>query len=810
VRILKSLSKFQRVVSAPLDFSVQRTRHVRRLLTVSALGSALAGCGVLPSMQTVEMQAPAQVQAGSPVLLTEQEAARIQMANSGTFSRDQPIAASTQGGEAVEPVGEIDNLIRKLQNGEIAQGTKVHEGSLESEGAPDSLWDRIRTGFAMPELHSPLVARKTQMYLDRPEYMQRMFKRSSRYLYHIVQEIERRGMPTEIALLPFVESAMNPVAQSHAKASGLWQFIPSTGKAYDLKQNWWVDNRRDVVQSTRAALDYLETLHAMHNGDWFLALASYNWGEGSVNRAIRRNKARGRATDYLSLRMPRETRHYVPKLIALKHIIRDAEQLQVAVPDLPNEPYFVVLEKTRPIDLKLAARFAGMKIKDFVALNPAHNRPVISASRNNMIKLPTANLDRFLAAMEDHEAAGKSFVSWRPYTLKRSETIKSVARKTGTTSKAILKANGLSSRRRIISGTTILVPSNNASDAHIAKFAGPKVVEVIKRPAAYHRVKRRDTLTRVARRWGVSKRTLRRWNRLPSNKIRRGQRLLVRQPINQTIETTAMGKRRVLARGKTQTITNQPRKTHRIKSGQNLGLIARKYGVTVAQLRSWNGIRGSKIRSGQTLVVKPAAKVIHTASTAPKKSGANQSRGKALAPKMYKVRRGDNLDKIARRQGVSIAQLKRWNQLSGSTIQGGQRLIVSETRFAKAPKKTRSTKVVRARVHQVKAGDTLSGIAQRYKVTQRSLVKRNGIRGGVIRVGQKLRLTAAAAPPITKIRHRVRRGDTLIGIARRYGVTVGDLRNWNALKSDNIRLNQRLTIEAVESAGRTTKQAGVS
>lgn len=766
----------------------------------------------MPSLQKVEMQDPVRIETGSPVVLTEQEAARIKMANSGTFEQDPNAQVNAMGGEAAPTSGEIGNLINKLQSGEVAEGTKVFEGSLETEDAPDSLWDRIRGGFAMPELTSPLVGQKKRMYLGQPEYMQRMFKRGSRYLYHIVQEIERRGMPTEIALLPFVESAMNPVAQSHAKAAGLWQFIPSTGKAYDLKQNWWVDNRRDVVQSTRAALDYLEMLHKMHNGDWFLALASYNWGEGSVNRAIRRNKSRGRATDYLNLRMPRETRHYVPKLIALKHIVRDAAQLHVALPELPNEPYFVVLEKTRPIDLKLAARFAGMNIKDFVALNPAHNRPVISASRNNMIKLPTANLDRFLAAMEDHEAAGKAFVSWRPYTLKRGESIKSVARKTGTSASALLKANGLSSRRRLISGTSILVPSNNPSDAHIAKFAGPKVVEVIKRPAAYHRVKRRDTLTRIARRWGVSKRTLRRWNGLKSDRVRSGQRLLVRQPINQTIETTAMGKRRVLARGEVQTVYHRPSKTHRIKKGQNLGSIARQYGVTVAQLRNWNGLRGSTIRSGQTLVVKLPAKAIRTAGAKGQTTGSVQARGKALPPKTYRVRRGDNLQKIARNHQVSVAQLKRWNQLKSSHIQGGQRLIVSGARFAKAVARPSrpATEVASARIHQVKAGDTLSGIAKRYRVSQSSLAKRNQIQGGNIRIGQKLHLSPAAPAAPTRVRHTVRRGDTLIGIARRYGVSVSDLRSWNALKGDKIRLNQRLTIEAVESAGRTDKQAGVS
>jgi soluble lytic murein transglycosylase-like protein len=198
-----------------------------------------------------------------------------------------------------------------------------------------------------------------------------MFQRGERYLFYIVEELERRGLPTELALLPFVESAMNPSAVSSAQAAGLWQFIPSTGKQYNLHQNWWVDNRRDPVKSTHAALDYLQRIYAMHGNDWFLALASYNWGEGSVARAVRKNQLRGRPTDYLSLDMPAETRHYVPKLIALKHILQRADEFGIALPALPNRPYFVTLEKTRPIDLKLAAKFAGMTVAEFVALNGA-------------------------------------------------------------------------------------------------------------------------------------------------------------------------------------------------------------------------------------------------------------------------------------------------------------------------------------------------------------------------------------------------------------------------------------------------------
>jgi membrane-bound lytic murein transglycosylase D len=412
-----------------------------------------------------------------------------------------------------------------------------------------NLWDRIRAGFAMPALNSALVARHERYYLERPDYLQRMFSRGSRYLFHIVEEIEKRGMPTELALLPFIESAMNPVAMSHARASGLWQFIPSTGRAYNLQQDWWVDNRRDVVKSTEAALEYLQKIHAMHGNDWFLALASYNWGEGAVARAVRQNKARGRPADYLSLRMPAETRNYVPKLMAMKNIVLRARELGVALPELPNRPYFVTLEKTRPIDLKLAAHFAGMTVDEFVALNPAHNRPVIAASRNNLIKLPTDRLDDFMLAVERHGESNRAFATWQPHTIKAGETLEMLARRGGVDVSELREANGLGKGGRILPGTHILVPQRGVDDETLVeRFAGARVYKLVERPAGYHRVGRRDTLASIARRYRTTIANLKRWNDLAKNEVPAGARLLVRPAMSQTVLTTENGVQRVVRR----------------------------------------------------------------------------------------------------------------------------------------------------------------------------------------------------------------------------------------------------------------------
>jgi membrane-bound lytic murein transglycosylase D len=260
---------------------------------------------------------------------------------------------------------------------------------------PDDLWARIRKGFAMKDLEGALVRRKTREYAASSDYLQRMFERSRIYLYHIVEEVEKRGLPTELVLLPMVESAFNPMARSPKHASGLWQFVPGTGKRFDLKQNSSYDGRRDVVDSTDAALDYLTALHRRY-GDWQLVLASYNWGENAVARAIARNRKAGKPTDYSSLKMPAETRNYVPKLQALKNIIADPQKYGVDLAPIPNERYFTTVLTGRPeLDVALAAKLAEMPVKDFKALNPGFSRPLVRSPKGLRIVLPSEKVAIF-------------------------------------------------------------------------------------------------------------------------------------------------------------------------------------------------------------------------------------------------------------------------------------------------------------------------------------------------------------------------------------------------------------------------------
>ena len=319
---------------------------------------------------------------------------------------------------------------------------------------PRDVWERVRSGFTMNPMDNDLVRQWENYYSAKPEYFGRMVDRSGHYLFHIIEEIERRKMPAEIALLPMIESAYNPQAYSKAHASGLWQFIPSTGRLYGLRQNWWYDGRRDVIAATAAALDYLEKLHAQF-GDWELALASYNWGEGAVGRAVARNQAKGLPGDYASLTMPAETRNYLPKLIAVKNIIADPARFGVKLASVPNQPYFEVVTVKRHIDVKLAAKFAEMPLDDFKFLNPAHNKQVIKSYASESIVLPRDKVAIFHANLDNHD---KPLVSWQAHTVKAGEKPEKIAAKYGMSVAELKQVNGINAKNKMRTGLPLLVP----------------------------------------------------------------------------------------------------------------------------------------------------------------------------------------------------------------------------------------------------------------------------------------------------------------------------------------------------------------
>lgn len=333
--------------------------------------------------------------------------------------------------------------------------------------APDEyretdVWGRIRSGYAIPDLSNALVTRHAQAYAAHPANLSRISGRASPYLYHVVSELEKRGMPTELALLPVIESAFNPQAMSSANAAGLWQFVPGTGKDFDLKQNMFKDERRGVVASTDAALTYLQRLYTMF-GDWPLALAAYNWGEGNVQRAIKKNQAEGKPTDFDSLAelMPAETRNYVPKLQAVKNVIANPGLYGVTLPAIDNQPYFTTVDKTSDIDLAVAAQLAEMSIDEFKALNPQFKKPVIIGGARTKILLPTENAEKFHINLAQW---GHALSSWTTHKITGARvSITQLASKFGTTPEVLRQANNIPAQSRLKVGSTILVPKTSAS-----------------------------------------------------------------------------------------------------------------------------------------------------------------------------------------------------------------------------------------------------------------------------------------------------------------------------------------------------------
>ncbi|GAB1390276.1 MAG: hypothetical protein AMXMBFR78_25370 [Rubrivivax sp.] len=322
------------------------------------------------------------------------------------------------------------------------------------DAARGDLWARIRAAYAMPDLDNELVRKWEQYYAQRPDYVQRMTARGSRYLWHIVEELERRQMPGDLALLPFIESAFDPQALSVARASGMWQFMPGTGRDFELKQNLFRDDRRDILASTRAALDYLQRLHEQF-GDWQLALAAYNWGQGNVQRALARNARAGLPGSYENLRMPDETRNYVPKLQAIKNIVARPQDFELVLPPLDDHPYFTTVDIERDIDVALAAQLAGLTPEQFGQLNPQHNKPVILAAGTPQILLPYDNANRFVRALRGHRGPLASWTAWvAPRTVKPREA----AQQVGMTEDELREVNRIPARMLVKAGSTLLVP----------------------------------------------------------------------------------------------------------------------------------------------------------------------------------------------------------------------------------------------------------------------------------------------------------------------------------------------------------------
>ncbi len=450
----------------------------------------------------------------------------------------------------------------------------------EADEQLPSVWEVYRKHIILDlSEDNPRIKSQRDWYARHQSYLDRVTQRAEPYLYYIIEESIKRGLPSELALLPVVESAYDPFAYSHGRAAGIWQFIPGTGRAFGLKQTWWYEGRRDIVAATNAAMDYLESLNRQFDGDWMLALASYNSGAGTVRRAIRRNKKQGKPTDFWSLDLPRETRAYVPKLIAISQIFADPEKYGVTLIDYSYQPFFEAIDIGGQLDLAMAAKMADIPIDELYRLNPAFNRWATDPDGPHRLLLPVEKADAM--KQEIAKLPMEKRVAWQRYTIQRGDSILSISKKHNITPELLKQVNHLTSNN-IRAGKTLLIPQSTEPMDHYSLSAEQRLAAKQNRTVSgkqkiMHKVSPGETFWSISRKYGVHHRTLAKWNGMaPTDTLSTGKTLAIwtknAQPAS-GMQSQRMRKIR-----------------YRARSGDSYAGIANKFNVSLGQLKRWNDI----------------------------------------------------------------------------------------------------------------------------------------------------------------------------------------------------------------------------
>jgi membrane-bound lytic murein transglycosylase D len=471
---------------------------------------------------------------------------------------------------------------------------------------PADVLSRLRDDFVLPAPGNASVQREIAWYAKNQEYLERVFLRGGRYLFHIAEELERRGMPADLALLPIVESAFDPFAYSHGRASGLWQIIPGTGRRLGLKQNWWFDARRDVLESTRAALDYLQMLHAQFNGDWLLAVAGYNSGEGNVARALKRAAAAGEPQDFWGIRryLPAETRIYVPRLIAIRELVANPQAHGIALPELPNEAFFAAVDTGSQIDMALAADLVGIELDRLYELNPGVNRWATDPEGPHRLLVPVAHAEPFASALA--QLGERERVQWTRHEIRQGESLGQIANKYHTTAAVLREINGL--RGNLIrAGAHLMIPHATASLNSYSQSAGVRAERQASRARSgerrAHVVQSGESLWVISQRYRVNVRELAAWNAMaPGDVLGVGRELVIWTPVSAGASAAGATVTPVVATGPAQ---DQIRRVNYVvRRGDSLHSIAGRFRVTVAKLLEWNSLSAQKyLQPGQRLVM---------------------------------------------------------------------------------------------------------------------------------------------------------------------------------------------------------------
>lgn len=513
---------------------------------------------------------------------------------------DQAIAAAQAAVQpAADPLSRIPPLEPARPDGAGPDAADAAEAALDAltgdaaEEASDDLIAQLRANFGLPRLERPEVMQQVALFERHPAYFERVLNRARPYLPHVAQEVEARGLPAELAFLPMIESEFDPFAYSHGRAAGLWQIVPATGRHFGLKQNWWYDGRRDVMASTRVALDYLQYLHGLFDGDWLLAVAAYNSGQGRVGRAIRKNRAAGRPTDFWHLRLPPETRDYVPRLLALARVLNDPAAHGLSLPRIPREAAFADVALDGQIDLAVAAELAGIELEKLQMLNPAFNRWATDPDGPHRLLLPVDSVPAFQAAVA--KLPPEERVRWRRHRVRSGETLGGIAQRYKTTVDTLQSVNGLSGTR-IRAGAHLMIPSATLSTTEYPLSAANRLASTQSRDRqgrvrSDYTARRGDSLWTIARRHGVGVRELAAWNGMaPGDTLSIGRELVVWVPessdANTAVEPTL---RRI---------------NYTVRRGDSLYRIANDFRVSVADIRRWNALDGQRyLQPGQRLVL---------------------------------------------------------------------------------------------------------------------------------------------------------------------------------------------------------------
>ena len=462
--------------------------------------------------------------------------------------------------------------------------------ALAARARSTTIWPHMRAGFALQTADNDRVAQHISWFQKHPDYLKSVMERADIYLHLVLEEVQARNLPAEIALLPVVESSFRPFAYSHGRAAGLWQFIPSTGKRFGLKQNWWYDGRRDVLASTRAALDYLEYLHNHVKGDWLLALAAYNSGEGTVNRAIRKNRKAGRPTDFWHLKLPRETRDYVPKLLALRCIVQTPEAYGIQLRPIEDQPRLTTVETGGQIDLALAAELADISLDTVYELNPGFNRWATDPQGPHQLLLPIASAELFRERLS--ELPPDARIQWARHKVRRGQTLSHIARQYATTVAVLRDVNELRKDSIHVDQYLIIpVARKNLDQYALSANERRRKVRSKRRSGTklVHTVEQGDTLWDLSRKYKVKVRQLAGWNAMaPGDPLRKGRQIVIwQQP-----------PRKAAASGRSALQSIH----YTVRKGDSLARISRRFKVTVNDLVKWNGIpRNAYLRPGQRL-----------------------------------------------------------------------------------------------------------------------------------------------------------------------------------------------------------------